>query len=119
LQVSVPRVECKGDVDVSDVDNYASLSPIEKVYILLDQVREEYGYVDPDKVCLAELHTMYWAMTRRRRIAAIHQARSMKKDHSLTSDKTGDTLAKRGLRDVEAARSWFAKCGIPVMDAIV
>ena len=109
----------KDDIDISDVDDYSSLSFIEKSLILLDQVREQYGHISMDDVCTAELHAMWWAIVRRRKLAAIHSARSYKKEHNLSKDNSGESLAKRGVRDADAAREWFAQCGIPVVDAVV
>jgi hypothetical protein len=108
------------DVDLSDVDDYSSLSHIEKTMLMLDAVREEYGCVSMDDICTAELHAMYWAIARRKRLQSIHSARSMKRDHSLSRDGgSGESLARRGVFDADAAREWFKNCGIPVVDAIL
>ena len=119
MRDSIPRVQSKDDIDTSDVDDFPSLSFVEKTLVLLDQVREQYGHISMDDVCTAELHSMWWAIVRRRKLASIHSARSYKKEHTLTKDTSGKSLARRGVEDADAAREWFAKCGIPVMEAIV
>lgn len=115
----MPRVIEDDDVDLSDVDNFKTLTSFERTLVVLEQVREEHGPVSMDDICIAELHSLYWAINRRRRLAAIHQARSMKKRHQLSHDGRGtESLARRGLRDVNAAREYFGRLGIPVVDAI-
>lgn len=113
----MPRVVDKDEVDLSDIDNFSKLSHFEQMLVLLDQVRAEHGPLSMDTICTAELQMMWWAIVRRRRLESIHSARSMKRDHRLENSGE-ESLARRGVKDVNAARQWFAKCGLPIIEAV-
>lgn len=104
----------KDDVDLSDVDDFPTLPPIQKRAVLHDMVMQEYGHVDLETVCEVDLYLMAWAIRRRHRLQAIHQARATKRDHQLDSSPRG--LSKEGLISVDAFKQFYANCGIAVME---
>ena len=90
--------------------------------ILVEAVSNERGIIDLDVMCLAELHSMYWAMTRRNKFQSIHRVKLMKDkkyelrypDDKRPTKKGGGSLAERGLHDAEAFAEFFASTGIPI-----
>jgi hypothetical protein len=115
----VPSVRESDDPDLSDVDDLSALSPYQQTMTLVELVRSEHGPVDMDEMCIAELHSLVWAIGRRRKLASIYQVRSLKRSHQLVTDdqrRSTASLAKRGISDEGSFKAFFAQSGLPVID---
>ena len=119
---SVPSVKEKDEPDLSDVDDWLELDETLRIAIMVDTVMSEYGFFDKDVMCMAELQMLFWAIRRRNKLKAIASVRTMKRDHQLVggrstnrnTNKSQQSLARRGVTDFEAFKQHFASMGLPV-----